>query len=458
MEEISKQDEKRVLGALERAIGMANGGMHPTEALQKVAEECRLTPPMIKRAVEAYNVSKMLNHLGHVKGAARADSFPIASAETIIQGMYPEKPQSEAAKAASVFVPGEVQKAERTNFNKVANKFSDLLMENPLVAKPEPYAGDPELEVRRLFAKRASLSKAEDEALSTVRRHYFEILGLAKQASSQFRFVAHRPFAQVEQDIVAEYGSIGKTAMDLIYATGNLTEKRAEIDENHQPYYNQNDHPYRTVTALVRESREFVKAAEVAAKANLAVKEFEHSMGGRQPTTKTAARQLDSILGDDDSEDEHFVTKLAIETPPMPGIHPAVTDAMKNIAHIGMSMAGAKPKPYEEVKEEVARDVLDPVHEQKMQGIRTQAILNDFISNDPVLSTYNPADVAKAYNQVAELSPSVSQQPAVLRGVLRRMMQQEGVIEPFEAQQLTGVERHLRGMPVVDLGMGGGQK
>jgi hypothetical protein len=454
MEEMSKQDERRVLGALERAIGMTNDGSHPTEAIQKVAEAERFNPPMVQRMVEAYNVSKMLNHLGHVKGAARADTFPIASAETIIQSMYPEKPQTVADKEASAFVPAEINRPEMVNFNKVAEKFSDLLNSSGFNKKVESYGGDPELELKRTFAKRADLRKAEAEALSQVRRHYFEILGLAKQAGSQFRFVAHRPFAEVEQDVVAAYGSLGKTAMDLIYSSSNLAEKRAEIKEDHRAFFNQNDHPYRTVVAMIRESKEFAKAAEMAAKASIAVKEYEKATGCRQPMTKTACRkELDSILGDN-SEDDHFVKKSLEATPPVPFVHPNVTDSMKNIANIGMSMAGVKPKPYEEIKEEVAREVVDPVHETKLQGIRTQAILNDFISNDPVLSTYDPAEIAKAYNQVAELTPSVSQQPAVLRGVLRRMMQQEGVIEPFEAQQLTGVERHLRGMPVIDLNTG----
>jgi hypothetical protein len=455
MDEMSKQDERRVLGALERAIGMTNDGTHPTEAIQKVAEDERFNPPMVQRMVEAYNVSKMLNHLGHVKGAARADTFPIASSETILQNMYPEQPQTTAAKEAAVFVPAEINRPETVNFNKVAAKFSDLLSASDFNKKAEVYGSDPELELKRTFAKRASLRKAEAEALSQVRRHYFEIIGLAKQAGSQFRFVAHRPFAEVEQDIVAAYGSMGKTAMDLIYGSTNLIEKRADINENHRAFFNQNDHPYRTVVAMIRESREFAKAAEVAAKASIAVKEYEQATGCRQPMTKASFRnELDSILGGDDSDDESFVKKSVEAMPAVPFVHQNVTDSMKNVANIGMSMAGVKPTPYEDVKEEVAREMADPVHETKLQGIRTQAILNDFISNDPVLSTYDPADLTRAYNQVAELSPSVSQQPAVLRGVLRRMMQQEGVIEPFEAQQLVGVDRHLRGMPGADSAAG----
>lgn len=444
MEELSKQDESRILGALERAIGMTNDGSHPTEAIQKVAEEGKFTPPMIQRMAEAYNVSKMINHLGHVKGAARADTFPIASAEKVIESMYPANPETAATKAAATYVPSEVR-PERINFNKVANKLSDLIADSAFNKKVEPYAVDPATAEKRSFAKLAQAKKAEDEAMSVMRRHYFELMGLAKQAASQFRFLSHRPFAEVEQDIVAAHGSMGKLAMDLVYNWGNLTEKRAKVDESHRAFFKPNEHPYRTVLAMIKESQEMARAASDAAKANLAYRELESRVGTPKRMTKEAVkRSLDSILGDDSDEDD-FVKEAVEAVPSVPFVHQNVIDSMKNIAGIGMSMSGVKPRPYEDIKEEVSQEMADPVHESKMQGIRTQAILNDFISNDPVLSTYPPHEVAKAYNSVADLSPGVSQQPAVLRGVLRRMMQQEGVIEPFEAQQLTSVDKYLRG-------------
>jgi hypothetical protein len=233
--------------------------------------------------------------------------------------------------------------------------------------------------------------------------------------------------------------------MDMVYNWGGLTEKRAKIDETHRAFFKENEHPYRTVLAMIKESQEMARAANDAAKASMAHRESEALVGIPKRMTKEAAkRELDSILGDDSDEDD-FAKKAIEEAPPVPFVHPNVIDSMKNIAGIGMSMSGVKPRPYEDIKEEVSQEMADPVHESKMQGIRTQAILNDFISNDPVLSTYPPHEVAKAFNNVADLSPGVSQQPAVLRGVLRRMMQQEGVIEPFEAQQLTSVDKYLRG-------------
>lgn len=445
MEELSKQDESRILGALEQAIGMTNSGSHPTDAIHKVAEAGKFTPPMIQRMVEAYNVSKMINHLGHVKGAARADTFPIASAEKIVEAMYPAKPETAATKAAAVYVPAELR-SEKHNFNKVASKLSDLLADSAFNKKAEPYPVDPLTAEKKRFAKLAQLKKAEDEAMSRVRRHYFELLGLVKQAASQFRFVSHRSFAEVEQDIVAAYGPMGKTAMDLVYSWGGLTEKRAKIDETHRACFKENEHPYRTVLAMIKESQEMARAAGEAAKASLAHRENDALVSTPRRMTKEAAkRELDSILGDDSDDEEGCAKQALEEVAPVPFVHPNVIDSMKNIAGIGMSMSDVRPRPYENIKEEVSQEMADPVHETKMQGIRTQAILNDFMSNDPVLSTYPPHEVAKAFNSVADLSPGVSQQPAVLRGVLRRMLQQEGVLEPFEAQQLTAVDKHLRG-------------
>jgi hypothetical protein len=79
-----------------------------------------------------------------------------------------------------------------------------------------------------------------------------------------------------------------------------------------------------------------------------------------------------------------------------------------------------------------------------MARIKMQAMLNDFLSNDPVISTYDVDDVLDAFNQVSQLVPRSSLQPAVMRGQLRKLLQQQDAMEPFEANQLVEVEKGLK--------------
>jgi hypothetical protein len=94
---------------------------------------------------------------------------------------------------------------------------------------------------------------------------------------------------------------------------------------------------------------------------------------------------------------------------------------------------------------EILADVYDPVHESKLQAVKSKAMINDFLSNDPILSSYDPEMVTVMYNQIAGMAPNAARQPALMRGLLRKSLQQGGVIEPFEVQQLTQMESAFKG-------------
>jgi hypothetical protein len=161
--------------------------------------------------------------------------------------------------------------------------------------------------------------------------------------------------------------------------------------------------------------------------------------------------------------------------PPMPPGAPPMPPKMgflqpRNLAasFLGSTLAEGAPDSPAAVKlkaeERVRREVIDPKHEGEMARIRARAMLNDFTSNDPVISTYGESEIADAFNQVAQLVPRASQEPAVMRGMLRKMLQQQDAMEPFEAEQLTSIETGLqrRDMPAVGAAglnsvLGGGQ-
>ncbi len=102
------------------------------------------------------------------------------------------------------------------------------------------------------------------------------------------------------------------------------------------------------------------------------------------------------------------------------------------------------PTSEADIEAEAIGEMFDPEHEAELTKIRTQAMLSEFISMDPVISTYEPDEVANAYNQVVQLAPRTARQPAVMRGLLRKMLQQQDAMEPFEAGQIAEVEERLK--------------
>ena len=112
---------------------------------------------------------------------------------------------------------------------------------------------------------------------------------------------------------------------------------------------------------------------------------------------------------------------------------------------LGSELSKATSEPSEErAKSEIVGDLFDPEHEMELTRIRTQAMMSDFMSNDPVLSTYDPEEVTDAYNQILQMAPRAAQQPAVMRGLLRKMLQQQDAMEPFEAEQVAKIEKTFK--------------
>jgi hypothetical protein len=105
------------------------------------------------------------------------------------------------------------------------------------------------------------------------------------------------------------------------------------------------------------------------------------------------------------------------------------------------------------IEQQTLDEVFDPVHEGELQTARTQAMLGEFMSVDPVISAYDEDQVVDAYNQIVQMAPRAARQPAVMRGLLRKMLQQQDALEPFEAKEMVDIEKGLKSLSEPDVPM-----
>ena len=434
MEKMSKEQEAQILDSLRGAVADINAGVHPTEALYKIAQQKRFSPEIVKRAAEALNISRTLAHMKSASGTDRASSFPLADAMIVINRMYPVEIEKPAEKAAAAHVPHDYSIPETENFN-VMPDHSHIPLDYKL-AKPAAYAPDPNAAYKKAAGHRQRLLKAAEAARSEYRVRVMELIKIASELSAYFKTFGHEPFAIVEKTAFDEHGIVGRMALDTVYAMGGLTEKRAELAARGNSVFNASRVPYNLVDRMTKLAKEVNAAAESAVAAETALLSFCKESQLTIPEgvlKKQAAAPPECVLD----------CVLATEKTPHPFAKAAIDPS--TIAMMGgMHMLGLKDPDPQKARQEALGEVFDPEHEAKMQAVGTQAMLNDFISNDPVLSSHDPADVALAYNQIAQLAPSVSQQPSVMRGMLRKMLQQGGVLEPFEAHQVSQIEKGLR--------------
>lgn len=434
MEKLSEVEEKRIFNALERAISAVNGGEHPNDAIYKVASEEKFMPQFVQRMSEAYNVSKTLAHLKTASALTKANDFPLADSTAILGRMYPERVLSPVEKTAMVFKPAEYTVRETTNFNKAA-RFTAII---PRMTVSEYEKDDADLE-RRAWDKRAGLKKRAEVLKGDARAKFFELMKLAGEAGEHFHFVTHTPFREVETQITRAYGDLGKSAMAMVHHYGAVNEKQAslaEIQESQSVWYESNKEPYTKIAKLIEASREFHKLAHSYAVAADSLEQFEEKSGALIPSTSKPIET--SLLGGS-------LGKAAAA--PSGATSSFLGNAPSQAANVGLSMLGLNPNKSEDsVRRGATADVYDPMHESKLNSYKMRAVLNDLLVNDEDLSTKHPHDVLTAYNHLSELAPGVAQQPAIVRGMIRRMLNQDGMMEPFEAQQAVGIEKSLKDM------------
>lgn len=82
----------------------------------------------------------------------------------------------------------------------------------------------------------------------------------------------------------------------------------------------------------------------------------------------------------------------------------------------------------------------DPGHENALKTIRAKSVVHDMVLNDPVISGYDPQDVAMAFNEIAELAPSLIDTPGMIRPLLRKRLE-AGQLADFDVKQILEMDK-----------------
>jgi hypothetical protein len=103
-------------------------------------------------------------------------------------------------------------------------------------------------------------------------------------------------------------------------------------------------------------------------------------------------------------------------------------------------MTGMSKDHSKDVQDQYKKLTMDPTHENALRSIRSKGVLHDMILNDPVVSGYDPQDVAMAFNEIAELAPSLVDAPGVLRPLLRKRLE-AGQLADFDVKQILEMDK-----------------
>lgn len=382
MEKMTMDDERKLVTAVREALYYTEQGLAPDESIVKVAEARDLLPEQVRRVVEAFNVNATLKHFKSASGEQRADTFPTADADKVLGMLKPEKLATPGEKAASIWTPGDEAYLETSSF-----------VEPELPALAEP---------RR--TRTADMSAGD--AMTTVMSDYAGVKAAA---------------ARAEADLDVAYEALAEAVDKVAECFTAIDADPSVLPEDFRMVVTDMVPALRVAGVTAHTSQwpaRYAKAAEA--------REAYIQAGKRYADASEELRESGELL-------EARVEKLAGFTGGIVG--GAIGNAV---------MADALDVPGSEAANAKIRGMLeDPEHLATRRGLQAQVMLKDFMSTDDVLRHAKQDEVLRAYNDIAQLAPTVAQQPMVMRGWMRKVVESRG-LDPFDIHELVKTERSLR--------------
>lgn len=433
---MNKEAEDRLLGAVKEAVAWVEDGVDPTEAVIKTARALDLNPEMTTLLVHAYNTGRMTYQREKCSGnvLCKMAEFPVARLEDVLKALWPPEPKK-AAKKASV----DLSCYDRPP---TIEPRSEVRLREKVAAAPLPRlpqsskmpVGDESIKMSKAWGKIERLRKKADDARYRAKLARDRYLAAMGKLADYFKTAHPRAsFAEVEYNAQLLFGEPAKHAMDYVYLRNRMREKRAgnqppparPIDPAAPPYslVREAIERGREVLACQREHQRVVKEAQ---------SEFKETLRPFAPGKNTSPPSSSGPASGSFLEGRRFFSKRA-------GLFSSVLTG-STAAMVGGLARGAKPPSKTDLMQDAAIELSDAEHENELRKIEAQTMLQDLLTNDEVLSSYDPDEVLQAYNEIVALSPRLATQPAVIRPMLRKRMTQ-GAYEPFDVQQLADIEK-----------------
>ena len=420
MEKMTKKAERKILDSIQTTCDYVSDGMSPTESVIKVARDESLSKNFINLVCTGYNTgATTFQREKSAKVLEKLAEFPMADAQAVISDLYPSKILTPAEEKSAGAVSSEYSLPPAQNRVKAASDLEKLrgVKLDYGLKSPEPYEGDRTIKMASAFNKstgikqkvdreRHKYSAAQDQLLLALGSFGDAMKRSSNDEWDRVNFAARQRYGQAGGDVV-DYGVLrAKTSTGRLpgHPTGQTPKFASAISWDVAPY---------SLLAKCVDAAKEVKAAEHA------YRDFK----------KEAQTEVDELLAPFCPQSE----------PKTAGF---MTSLMGSQAARSISQATNPISSKDKIINNMADDLSDPEHENELRTIQAQTMLQDFLNNDEIIAGYDPDEVMTAYNEISQLSPRASTQPAVIRPLLRKRLTQ-GAMEPFEAAEMAGIEKTI---------------
>jgi len=437
MRPLNKQAEQTLIAAIEKAAELVNAGSSPNDAIIKSATASNIPAGHINLMVHAYNTGRTTKQREQGEDALeKAADFQLADVNVVMDALYPKHVKTAGEVTQSSIVSTEYA-VSPTGF--LARRNSALTKQAAAtVALPAnqwtPPPRDEKSAAERVYSKKMADKRAAEELRRQASAAYQKAAASMEKLCSYFRVPGSMTFGDAVREVSRRLGNDGEMVLRKVAAVYPHVEKQAATKESHFGDLL----PVRLVAGVLEDVAAYNLAQSYVLPEKTAAANWK----------KTAPEFLTgSIMFE--QQNEPLTLKSAAKEPgpaapaPTPGMSFGNTMAtLGGIMGQGSDLPPDMSKKTEPTaqRQKAYASLSDADHEQKLQQIKSRGVLNDLILNDPVISGYDPHEVASAYNQIAEMAPSFTDSGAAMQSLLRKRLE-AGQFADFDVKQMVELEK-----------------
>jgi hypothetical protein len=439
MRALSKEAEQKLLNAIERAATLVNAGTAPNDAIIKSASDAGIPAGHINLMVHAYNTGRTnkQRELGATTLEKAAD-FQLADVNVVMAALYPKQVKTSAELTNNSIISTEYAVSPRGFIARRNNELNKAAAAKNTLPAPTyvPAPRDEHAAARRVYSQQVAEKRAAEE----IRRHatvaHAKAAAAMDELAQYFRVPGNMSFPDAVREVGLRLGDIGVSALNKIAAVYPQFAKQAATKEN-----------FFGALPVVTLVENVIRAVELH---NDAANKLA-ALNPPSNDTKSAPTPITGSILHDPKTAPLALKVAAVKDKKKPDTEPPLTSYSGTMGQLGKIMSPRGLANDLGANEEKATNPLaqkqkaftrlsDAEHENKLQQIKSRGVLNDLILNDPVISGYDPHEVAAAYNQIAEIAPNFTGSGAAMQALLRKRLE-AGQLADFDIKQLVEMEK-----------------
>lgn len=422
--------QAEINSCLDRVVDAVAGGALPNEAICDAVKRANLHPSGIQILVQAYNTAAINQQRLHGEDInEKTAAVTLANAEEITETLFPTP--HKAASAGSLGATATLRKlASEAPYRR---SHEDIVAGLKLLRSPETtkVAAAKPAEKSYFGLRNAALAKE-----AAANRELFNAqTKLAADVETLKHYLQQDAAPAVIELVERVKVSSGEAGVRALYGVSSQVKHLKLASQCRD--FTRGVQLIRDIVAGVDRFQSAKAAATVATdaipKSNVPTRAIYHT---KSLVADDNAAAVNKELHVSDTGEKLAAEKAAAG----PFTTAAVVESVRQLSKRLSGGLGSDP-----VEKNLAA-LSDPMHERRLNQIRSQATLVDLMNNDQMIAGHDPDEVIAAWNQLLELSPQLGDRRILAQGALRTRLAQ-GAMDPFASGQLVDLSQKLTPKP-----------